>query len=233
MYFNGDRNFWFKGAVGTVTVHEGFLTVDPDPGSGTGATQRNRLGFTGSQDCLQTVLIPGHFFQFGKGIEPDAMNGTGRQTFRHGGKELNDPGRAEELQGILHYAGHILKDRRIPGTSERGPVDVDDFSNIGDRCVRFPIAFDVFPEPTGNTCASSDYFVGIENFSSPEIESFRNEFECMDMESFALATICSELGIRFCAVKCISDGADKTMSNFDEDLPRFKAVIDEFVKSLE
>lgn len=39
LYFNGDRDFAVEVAVGTVTVHEGFLTVDPDLCSGTAATE--------------------------------------------------------------------------------------------------------------------------------------------------------------------------------------------------
>lgn len=109
---------------------------------------------------------------------------------------------------------------------------VDNFFNNGDSFIREQISFDTLPCPTGRICGSSDFFVGPENFDQSKIESMQKQFDCMDMESFALANVCKMLGIRFCAVKCISDGADSTVTNFDEELPRFRAILNEFAKSL-
>lgn len=120
------------------------------------------------------------------------------------------------------------------GKFKKGEIVLaDNFTNIGDRCIRVPFAFNTFPVPTGISCASSDYFVGMENFSPEEIDGFHKEFDCMDMESYALASVCYELGLKFCAVKCISDGADKNEASFDEELPRFKKILTDFAKSLE
>lgn len=109
---------------------------------------------------------------------------------------------------------------------------VDNFFNNGDNFIREQISFDTLPCPTGRVCGSSDFFVGPENFSQDKIQAMHEQFDCMDMESFALANVCKQLGIRFCAAKCISDGADNTVSNFDEELPRFRAILNEFAGSL-
>jgi len=43
-----------------------------------------------------------------------AVDGVSREDFAaHVDALRNDPARAAELQGILHYTGHLLKDRRI------------------------------------------------------------------------------------------------------------------------
>ena len=55
----------------------------------------------------------------------------------------------------------------------------------------------------------------------------------MDMESFALASICAQFGLKFCAVKCISDGADNVVSNFDKELPIFREKLNNFVRELD
>ena len=112
-------------------------------------------------------------------------------------------------------------------------VMVDRFFNNGDSFIREEIATGVYPQPTGLVCASSDFFVGPENFSAGEVAAMHEQFDCMDMESFALASLCRELGLRFCAVKCISDGADDTVLNFDEELPKFREKLNAFVRSLE
>ena len=110
---------------------------------------------------------------------------------------------------------------------------VDNFDNIGDSFINETISFDIFPEPTGHVCASSDFFIGPANFTQEEIAAMRSKYDCMDMESFALANICNQFGIKFCAVKCISDGADGLVSNFDEELPKFREKINAFVKKLD
>lgn len=110
---------------------------------------------------------------------------------------------------------------------------VDNFANNGDAFIKETISFDTFPNPTGHICASSDFFVGPENFSAEKIAEFRGSFDCMDMESFALANICAQFGLKFCAVKCISDGADNVVSNFDKELPIFREKLNDFVKGLD
>lgn len=110
---------------------------------------------------------------------------------------------------------------------------VDNFANNGDAFIRETISFDTFPQPTGHICASSDFFVGPENFSAEKIATFRESFDCMDMESFALANICALFGLKFCAVKCISDGADNVVSNFDKELPIFREKLNNFVRELD
>lgn len=67
------------------------------------------------------VFHPYNCYPLNMGAVIGAMNRNGyavdcvsREDFAANVEALrNDPGRAEELQGILHYAGHILKDRRI------------------------------------------------------------------------------------------------------------------------
>lgn len=109
---------------------------------------------------------------------------------------------------------------------------VDNFFNNGDNFIKEQISFDTLPCPTGRICGSSDFFVGPENFSQDKIMAMHEQFDCMDMESFALANVCKMLGIRFCAAKCISDGADSTVTDFDKELPRFRAILNEFAESV-
>lgn len=112
-------------------------------------------------------------------------------------------------------------------------VMVDNFYNNGDSFIQEKISFDTFPEATGHVCASSDFFVGPENFEAGKIEAMRSRFDCMDMESFALANVCREYGLRFCAVKCISDGGDGAVCDFDAELPRFREILNNFAKSID
>lgn len=110
---------------------------------------------------------------------------------------------------------------------------VDNFYNNGDKFIRHRITCDTFPEPTGLVCGSSDFFVCKENFSDKQIEWMHNEFDCMDMESYAIANICEELGVKFCGIKCVSDGADSPVIDFDKELPRFREILNNFAKTLE
>lgn len=112
-------------------------------------------------------------------------------------------------------------------------VLADTFTNIGDPFIRVPFSFDTLPVPTGISCASSDYFIGMENFSQEEIDKFHKDFDCMEMEAYAIASVCKELNIKFVAVKCISDGADSRVTDFDAELPRFRQIITDFAKGLE
>lgn len=110
---------------------------------------------------------------------------------------------------------------------------VDRFFNNGDTFVRDEIVCDTFPEPEGNICGSSDFFVCPDNFSEDKIKWMHENLDCMDMESYAMANICEELGVKFCAVKCISDGADSPVFDFDTELPRFREILNNFAKTLE
>ncbi len=110
---------------------------------------------------------------------------------------------------------------------------VDNFYNNGDCFIRHRISCDTFPEPTGLVCGSSDFFVCKENFPDDKIAWMHKEFDCMDMESYAIANICEELGVKFCAVKCVSDGADSPVIDFDKELPRFREILNNFAKTLE
>lgn len=120
------------------------------------------------------------------------------------------------------------------GKHKRGEVIlVDRFVNNGDSFIREKLCFNELPEPTGHVCASSDFFISDKNFDAEQVAQMRAEFDCMDMESFALANICSVYGLPFLGIKCISDGADDTVESFDEMLPRFRAILNNFVSELE
>lgn len=120
------------------------------------------------------------------------------------------------------------------GRHERGSIVLaEDFVNNGDVFIRERLHFDVLPEPTGHVCASSDFFVSQHNFSEDHVRKMREEYDCLDMESFALANVCSVYGLGFMAIKCISDGADDTVESFDEMLPRFRAKLNALVSQLD
>lgn len=120
------------------------------------------------------------------------------------------------------------------GKFKKGEIVLaDTFTNIGDPFIRVPFSFDTLPVPTGINCASSDYFIGMENFSREEMDKFHKDFDCMEMEAYALASVCKELNIGFVAIKCISDGADGNVTDFDAELPHFRKIITDFAKSLE
>lgn len=164
-------------------------------------------------------------------------------------------GKARATRGLLKYLhehseqfhaadGSVLGREELPviisiGTAGSGKFDrgdivaCDTFVNNGDTFIRERISFDEFPQPTGLVCASSDFFISEHNFSSDHVQRMRQDYDCLDMESFALANICNVFGLKFCAVKCISDGANDTVESFDEMLPRFKAMLDDFVASLD
>lgn len=110
---------------------------------------------------------------------------------------------------------------------------VEDFINNGDSFIREQIHFDVLPDPTNYICASSDFFISEQNFEKKHVLRMKDAFNCMDMESFALANICNTFDIPFMAIKCISDGADETVESFDEMLPKFKAILNKIVADLD
>jgi len=119
------------------------------------------------------------------------------------------------------------------GKYHRGDiVFCDNFVNNGDSFIIEKIEFDTFPAKENHVCASSDFFISEKIFAPELIHEMKEKYDCMDMESFALANICSTLGLKFCAVKCISDGCDDTVANFDEELPKFRAILNNFVKSI-
>lgn len=156
-------------------------------------------------------------------------------------------GKARATRGLLKYLHDNMEAFKDPqnapviislGTAGSGKFDrgdivaCDSFVNNGDSFIREKLSFTEFPEPTGHICASSDFFISEHNFSAEHVSRMREDYDCLDMESFALANICSVFGLKFCAVKCISDGANDTVESFDEMLPRFKAMLDDFVQSL-
>lgn len=139
-------------------------------------------------------------------------------------KELIDSGNAPLIVNI-GTAGS--------GKYHRGDiVFCDSFVNNGDSFIIEKLDFDTFPVKENHICASSDFFISEKIFSKDIIDRMRTDYDCMDMESFALANICSTLGLKFCAIKCISDGCDDTVANFDEELPKFRAILNDFVGSL-
>lgn len=109
----------------------------------------------------------------------------------------------------------------------------DSFVNNGDSFIIERLDFNTFPVRENHICASSDFFISERLFPKEIILDMKASYDCMDMESFALANICSTLGLKFCTIKCISDGCDDTVANFDEELPKFRAVLNDFVKSIE
>lgn len=110
---------------------------------------------------------------------------------------------------------------------------LDRFMNNGDSFIREVVDFHTLPDPTGYICASSDFFISEHNFDANHVANMRQEFDCLDMESFALANICAIFNFRFCAIKCISDGANDTVESFDQMLPRFRAQLNELVAQLD
>jgi len=120
------------------------------------------------------------------------------------------------------------------GKHSRGEILIcQKFANNGDSFIRDEIDFDVLPEPTPYICASSDFFVSEKNFAPGDISTMRESYDCLEMEAYALANICKTYGLEFCAVKCVSDGADDTVANFDLELPKFRAKLNEFVKKID
>ena len=120
------------------------------------------------------------------------------------------------------------------GKFKRGDiVFVEEFVNNGDSFLQERICFDVLPQKEGRCCASSDFFICDETFGSEKVAEMRRKFDCMDMESFALANICKIFGLDMVAIKCISDGADDNVETFDMMLPKFRAKLNAFVSSLD
>lgn len=125
------------------------------------------------------------------------------------------------------------------GTAGSGKLDRSDivmcssFIDNGDSFIRERIDFNVLPVNDGLLCASSDWFISEHNFSPAEVERMRTEYDCLDMEAYAVANVCKCFGIPFCSIKCISDGADDTVLNFDEALPGFRAQLNNFVETLD
>lgn len=104
------------------------------------------------------------------------------------------------------------------------------FANNGDSFIQEEIDFDILPEPVPYICASSDFFISDKTFSAARVCAMREKYDCLEMEAFALANICKALGLKFCAIKCVSDGANDTVESFDRELPKFRAKLNEFVK---
>ena len=120
------------------------------------------------------------------------------------------------------------------GKHMRGEILLcEKFANNGDSFIDESIEFDVLPQKTPYICASSDFFINEENFDAGKVSTMREKYDCMEMEAFALANICREAGLKFCAVKCVSDGADESVANFDVELPKFRAKLNEFVKQID
>lgn len=110
---------------------------------------------------------------------------------------------------------------------------VEDFCNNGDSFIQETMHFNILPEATGYICASSDFFISEHNFDSEHVGRMKKAFDCMDMESFALANICAIFDFPFIGIKCISDGADDTVESFDEMLPKFRAQLNDLVSTLD
>lgn len=110
---------------------------------------------------------------------------------------------------------------------------VEDFVNNGDSFIQEKTHFSLLPEPTGFICASSDFFISDKNFDADHVARMRDSFDCMDMESFALANICAIFSLPFMAIKCISDSANDTVESFDEMLPKFRAQLNQLVSELD
>ena len=156
-------------------------------------------------------------------------------------------GKARATRAILRYIREnrdVMESENPPlivsiGTAGSGKHHKGDillcerFFNNGDSFIKESIEFNTFPESTPFICASSDFFVSEYNFKAEEVSKMREAFDCLDMEAFALANICKELGLKFCAVKCISDGADGTVSDFDAELPAFRKKLNAFVKMID
>lgn len=156
-------------------------------------------------------------------------------------------GKARATRGILKWmqANEDLLRSGEPvlmisiGTAGSGKHDrsdillVEDFVNNGDSFIQEKTHFEILPDPTGYICASSDFFISDKNFDADHVARMRNTFDCMDMESFALANICAIFDLPFLAIKCISDGANDTVESFDEMLPRFRAQLNELVARLD
>jgi len=120
------------------------------------------------------------------------------------------------------------------GKHNRGDILIcEKFVNNGDNFVIDEIDFDILPEPTPYLCASSDFFVSEKHFTPGDVSTMRESYDCLEMEAYALANVCQTYNLKFCAVKCISDGADDTVLNFDQELPKFRAKLNEFVKKIE
>jgi len=120
------------------------------------------------------------------------------------------------------------------GKHSRGDILIcEKFVNNGDCFVKDEIDFDILPEPTPYICASSDFFVSEKHFTAGDVSTMRESYDCLEMEAYALANICKTYNLNFCAVKCISDGADDTIFNYDQELPKFRAKLNEFVKNIE
>lgn len=117
--------------------------------------------------------------------------------------------------------------------SRRDIVMCSSFVDNGDSFIRDRLDFDIMPVNEGILCGSSDWFISEQNFSNSEVATMRGTYDCLDMEAYAVANVCDCFGLPFCSIKCISDGADDTVLNFDEELPKFRALLNEFVKTLE
>ena len=146
---------------------------------------------------------------------------------------VHDP--AERMRLVEEGKLPLIVNLGTAGSGKLGRGDIvlcTNFVNNGDDFIRERLYFPVVPEPASYVCGSSDWCISEKNFSNSEVASMREEFDCLDMEAYALANICDIYGLPFCAVKCISDGADDTVLNFDLELPRFRAMLNEFVESL-
>lgn len=153
-------------------------------------------------------------------------------------------GKARATRGLLKWLHEHKATEELPlivsiGTAGSGKhhrsdiLLVEDFMNNGDSFIREKMHFDVLPEPTGLLCGSSDFFISEHNFDADHVGRMKAEFDCMDMESFALANICHTFGLPFLGIKCISDGADDTVESFDQMLPKFRAQLNQLVAELE
>jgi len=156
-------------------------------------------------------------------------------------------GKARATRALINY----IRDNRELMESENAPLIVsigtagsgkhskgdvvlcEKFVNNGDSFIKETLEFDTFPEATPFICASSDFFISEHNFKAEDVAGMREMYDCLEMEAFALANICKSFGLKFCAVKCISDGANDTVANFEAELPRFRAILNEFVKSID
>lgn len=120
------------------------------------------------------------------------------------------------------------------GKHNRGDIIiVERFTNNGDSFIRETLDFKVLPKSNEYICASSDFFISDKNFDAGHVHRMRGEFDCMDMESFAIANICAIFNLPFVAIKCISDGANDTVESFDEMLPKFRAQLNQLVQDLD
>ena len=77
-------------------------------------------------------------------------------------------------------------------------------------------------------CYSSDVFIDAEN--QKLLDSI--EHDCVDMEAFTLATVCSEFGVRFISLKLVSDCFNVTFEQWKSSLSEVVSHLTQAIETL-